>query len=116
MGTILGTWNPVRWPWDAYPDAYRATAAGRIHRLQWSVHRRRHGVAPGDRFFLLKQGVEPRGIVAAGTIVDGPADGAHWSGRPGATTRYVTVDLDTVVDIDDVLPVEQLRARLPRTH
>lgn len=116
MTAVLGTWNPTKWPWDDIGEAIAATARGEVVRSRWSVSNRKHGIAVGDRFFLLKQQVEPRGIVASGTVASVPFEAAHWNNRPGATTNYVTIELDVVLDPDDVLPIEQLAAELGNTH
>jgi len=87
MAAILETWNPNKWPWDDIDEMVAETASGNAVRSRWSVSNRRHGIAIGDRFFLLKQEVEPRGIVASGTISSLPFEDAHWNNKPGATTK-----------------------------
>lgn len=116
MAAILGTWNPNKWSWDDMDEAIAATAAGDRVPDRWSVSNRKHGIAIGDRFFLLKQEVEPRGIVASGTVASLPFEDAHWNNRPGATTNYVDIAFDVVLHPDDVLPAERLVAELGNTH
>lgn len=116
MTAILGTWNPNKWSWDDIDQAIAATAAGDVVPDRWSVSNRRHGIAIGDRFFLLKQEVDPRGIVASGTVSSLPFEDVHWNNKPGATTNYVNIMFDVVLDPDDVLPVERLVAELGNTH
>jgi hypothetical protein len=116
MAGILGTWNPKKWPWDDIDEAIAATAGGNVVPVRWSVGNRKHGIALGDRFFLLKQEVEPRGIVASGTVSSLPFEDAHWNNQPGVTTNYVNVAFDVVLDPEDVLPIEQLVAELGNTH
>jgi hypothetical protein len=113
---ILGTWNPGKWRWDGLADDVEATEAGSTVCRTWSVSNRRHGIAVGDRIYLLKQGVPPRGIVASGTVTTPPFEDAHWNGVPGATTNYVEVALDVVLDPEDPLPTERLVAELVHTH
>ncbi len=116
MTAILGTWNPNKWSWNSLPDEVRDTAVGKTIAAGWSVSRRRHGVAIGDRFYVLKQEVEPRGIIASGTVSSLPFEDAHWNGVPGNTCNYVKVEFDIVLDSDDVLPLEELMAQLGNTH
>ena len=116
MTAILGTWNPHKWSWDDIDEAIAATRAGDVVPDRWSVSNRTHGIEIGDRFFLLKQEVEPRGIVASGTVSSLPFEDAHWNNTPGATTNYVNITFDVVLDPDDVLPVERLVAELGNTH
>lgn len=116
MTAILGTWNPNKWAWDDIDEEVKKTAAGTPVPGRWSVSNRKHGVAVGDRFYLLKQEVEPRGLIASGTVTSLPFEDAHWNGKPGETTNYVYVEFDVVLDPNDVLPIEQLTAELGNTH
>src|SRR5262245_21555995 len=83
---------------------------------RWSVGHRRRGIGPGDRVFLLRQGVEPRGIVASGHATSPPFSAAHWNGRRDQFANYVEVDWDRVADLDDVLPTQLLVQEMPATH
>jgi hypothetical protein len=116
MTAILGGWNPARSAWADHEQAVEATARGRHVAVRWGVSRRRHGVGPGDRFYVLRQGAGRRGLVASGTVVSGTYEDAHWDGTPGRTIRYVDVELDRVVDPADVLPVELLLELCGRTN
>jgi 5-methylcytosine-specific restriction protein A len=80
------------------------------------VSNRQHGVSIDDRFFILKVGEDPRGLIASGTVVRVPFEDDHWDGTPGKTTNYVEVAFDRVLDPADVLPVELLESELPNTH
>lgn len=115
MTAILGGWNPARWTWHDLARHVAATGRGETVPLAWGVSRRRHGVGPGDRFYVLRQGAGRRGLVASGTVTSPTYEAAHWDGTPGRTIRYVDVELDRVVDPADVLPVELLRELCGRT-
>lgn len=61
-----------------------------------------------SRVFLLKQGPEPRGIVASGFTVSPVKTKKHWDAaraRKGAKQNYVDIRFDTVLgpDPDDIL-------------
>lgn len=118
MSTFLLTWNPQKWSWD---DAERALAAGETEQGRgfpdrWSIGGRTSGIESGDRVFLLRQGEEPRGVVASGTATSGPFTAAHWDNTPGRLANYVDVDWDRVVNDDAVLPTPLLLSELPGTH
>jgi hypothetical protein len=116
MTAILGTWNPALWQWQNIAEVIVATAAGRGVVDTWSVGNRRHGIEPGDRFFLLKVGKQPRGIVGSGTILSEPYATPHWDRTPGKTTKTVDVEFDRVIDPDQVLPWSVLSEELTHTN
>jgi hypothetical protein len=58
--TYLLTWNPNSWHWDNLEVQVRATAEGRQIDDRWSCGNTKQ-IRVGDRLFLLRQGVEPRG-------------------------------------------------------
>jgi 5-methylcytosine-specific restriction protein A len=116
MTAILGTWNPALAPWSGMADVIAATARGERVVDSWSVARRRHGIQPGDRFFLLKVGKPPRGMVGSGTILSEPYAAPHWDGTPGKITKLVDVEFDRVIDRDHVLAASTLAEQLRNTY
>lgn len=112
MATYLLTWNPAYE--DAWTKQYRdletVRRTGSV-RDRWSVgHTRR--IRKGDRLFLLRQGLEPRGIVASGYALGEPFLAPHWNrARPKDQCRYVWLRFDAMVDpeVDGVLRVRDLR-------
>src|SRR5688500_8317523 len=117
MTAILGTWNPAKWRWQDIAAVIVATASGQGVVDTWSVSNRRHGIKPGDRFYLLKVGRKrPRGMVGSGTILSEPYQGPHWDGTPGEKTQMVDVEFDRVIDPDKVLPRSVLSEQLPHTN
>lgn len=113
MSAIVLTWNPRRWSFDENEraDQKEQTESGRLTAQEWSVGRRRT-VPERQRAFLLRQGDEPRGIVASGwtgpmvPVSDAVTDG-------DATARYVEVSWDYVVDEDEPLPTTMLIEQVP---
>lgn len=67
MPTYLVTWNPKVWAWEHINDAAEQVKGGKPFPDRWRTTSRK--VEIGDRVFLLRQGKEPRGIVAAGRAV-----------------------------------------------
>lgn len=75
--TYLFTWNP-----DRFDEAEIEKIAEEISNsgptlMKWSTGTRRH-VAPGERVFLIRQGVDPRGLVGSGRIEGGADQVPHW--------------------------------------
>src|SRR5690606_11551191 len=93
----LLTWNPKRWPWDELPAAADAVAARGVHIERWSCGNTRH-IERGDRVFLLRQGQEPRGIIASGTVIDAPYPAEHWDAAREKPAWYVNAAFETLQD------------------
>lgn len=110
----LLTWNPKQWPWPDLEAQARRTAENEPVADRWSCGNTRR-IGPGDRLFLLRQGVEPRGIVAAGWATSGTFEAPHWDaerrGR-GELALYVDVRFERILnaDRDDPLPLSDLRS------
>lgn len=110
----LLTWNPAQWDLDSdeVAAAIDATTAGQVVLARWSTGSRTKGISDGTRGFLLKQGAEPRGIVASGTFRSSVEQDDHWDGS-GRIARYADVDWDTFVDPDLPLPLSILKEAVP---
>lgn len=115
--SFLLTWNPELWPpeneaWDAYIDA---TAQGEFPESRWSTGSRSSGMPRGSRVFLLRQGREPRGIVASGWVHhdDDVFPDDHWDDTPGKKANYIDFVYDHVIDPDDPLSLELLKTQVP---
>ena len=110
------TWNPDRWMWppEDHARAIQVTAAGGTMRDQWSVGLRTGGIQPGDRAMLLRQRHD-RGLVASGVFTSELYVDQHWDGT-GRPTRYGDLEWDTVLAIEDRLPVEQLELSVPEVR
>ncbi|EOI3364180.1 McrB family protein [Aeromonas hydrophila] len=78
--TYLLTWNP-----EHYQDGGNAgVTAGQEERWTCSSSKPQ----PGDRVFLIRLGVHPKGMVAKGIVTQGSFEAPHWR-DPGKTTRYI---------------------------
>ena len=106
--TYLFTWNPDK--------SGRATLTKWREKLEeelapittWSAGIRKD-LNEGERFFFLKQGKEPRGIVAAGYLHSGPFEQEHWEEQrasQGDTAVYVHLSFEEVLD-DQLPPLSQ---------
>ena len=74
--TWLLSWNPNRWEWTTLVDDRLATQKGTEVVHEWTCANRK--VRKGDKAFLVRSGVEPRGIVARGYIVSDSYTAPHF--------------------------------------
>ncbi len=112
MTTFLITWNPKRWHWEALHDQIDELRRKGFVDIRWSCGRTRR-IQRGDRIFMLRQGVEPRGIMASGYATSGAFEAEHFDEkRAGDTAIYVDVRLDTLLDplADTILERQELEA------
>jgi 5-methylcytosine-specific restriction enzyme A len=112
MTTYLLTWNPSKWPWPELPDCIQEIKATGHYLERWSCGRN-HKIVEGDRLFLLRQGLEPRGIVGAGRAVTIVFDDWHWDDAKRASGQralYIDVEFEVLLDADrePILPRAQL--------
>ncbi|HPO07503.1 MAG TPA: HNH endonuclease [bacterium] len=101
MNTILFTWNPRKWEWNDLPQAVvEANLYGRFVE-RWSCGITRH-ISPGDRAFLMRLGVSPKGLMGSGVVLTTPEEGPHWDiqqAANGDTAFYVYVLFDVLNEI-----------------
>lgn len=118
MPTFLLTWNSnsSKSKWESLADDVEAVRNGesRDEGRRWSVGVRKSGIAPGDRFFMLRQGPEPRGIMASGRIESDVYEDSHWD-DPARTANYVDITFDALIDPaeepDRLVPMRELLQR-----
>jgi 5-methylcytosine-specific restriction enzyme A len=67
METFLLTWNPKKWPWDDLDADYEQVRKCGFLDERWTCGRSKR-LRADDRVFLLRQGEEPRGILASGFV------------------------------------------------
>lgn len=98
MPTYLLTWNPENFAWTDLPSVAARVRAGDVVQDRWSAGGTQQ-IRMGDRIFLLRQGVEPKGIVASGRAASDWYEDRHWDeSRPNDTTTYVDVVFDRLID------------------
>lgn len=121
MGAYLTTWNPNHWPWTNLAENAQQTRDGGPVSEAWSCGVRKH-IEPRSRLFLLKQSVEPKGIMASGHSTSGVYEGEHWDSRlarQGRTALYVGADWEIILDpaVEALLPVAAFQTSdLPAVH
>ena len=97
MSTYLLTWNPNRWHWEDLREMADAVAEEGSTLIRWSCGNTKK-IEAGDRAFLLRQGVEPRGTIASSTVVASPYEAPHWNPDISGPALYVDVELDALLD------------------
>ena len=104
MATYLFAWNPALWSWPELPGEIRKLKRRGHVDIEWSGGRTRT-IEVGSRAFLVRVGVDPRGLFGAGYTLTAPQEREHW--RPekaaqGATTQYLKLRLDTLLELPAV--------------
>lgn len=94
VSTYLLTWNPAKYSWDDIDNCiHEISVHGHFNRY-WSCGRSKK-LRPGDRFFLLRQKIEPRGIVASGYVTSEPYKDDSIYNTSG-WSRYVKLVYDVI--------------------
>ena len=105
MQTFLLTWNPRKWTWSALDVEYDLARKQGFLDSRWSCGRSKR-IRAGDRVFLLRQGQEPRGIVASGFATsDEPFTADHFTDA-GRSALYIEARFDILLhpDREAILP------------
>jgi hypothetical protein len=112
MTAFLLTWNPRYRGWDDYEN----DVGSRPFVGAWSVSQGQQ-IGVGDRVYLLRQSVEPRGIVASGRVTKAVFTRRHWDPmKQGELAKYVLVRWDTLLPLDQTFSRQDLKADLPKGH
>ncbi len=111
MSAYLFIWNPTLWRWESLPQAVSDTNSGHGFVEPWSCGVTRR-IAVGDRAFLMRLGVAPKGIVGSGVVTSRPTEDEHWDperAKKGDTAFYVDIEFD-VLRTEPVIPEADLMA------
>jgi hypothetical protein len=93
MNAYLFGWNPLKFEWaDLSEDIKKLTATGKLED-NWSVISHR-SIRPGDRAYIVRVGVEPKGIFASGII----SSEAYPAFRKGRHYFRITIALDVLLN------------------
>jgi len=113
MSYFLLGWNARRFDFDL-EGAKRRLESGKC--IRWSCGNTTK-IHKGDHAFMLRQGLEPRGVFGHGEIVSEVHVDAHWE-LPRKLARYVKVRLEILMDpkFDGILPHKELVRRYPEVH
>lgn len=114
MSAYLYTWNPKRWKWADQPEAICRIGDGEQYDIDWSCGNTKK-IVVGDIFFLIKLGVEPKGIIGCGYISSVPYPLPHWDeekARQGLSALRTDL-LFKVLSEKPIIFIEQLQERYP---
>ena len=98
MATYLFSFNPVYWNWPEMAADIRKLARRGHFDTHWSCGRHRN-IEPGSRAFLVRVGVEPKGLFGSGVTLIPPAARPHWMAdkrAAGITSNYTTLRLEAL--------------------
>jgi len=109
----LLTWNPDKWNWQSLEADRVATHRGETVTHRWTCANRKAAV--GDKAYLARTGVSPKGIVAVGNIVRASYEAPHRDEAKSENSRsswYVDVVFSRIQDPlagDPYLTMEDLK-------
>ena len=111
------SWNPSKWTWTSLSDDRASTFSGEKASNSWRCASTKP--REGDRAYLMRTGVAPKGIVAVGTVTRAPYEAPHWDddrAEAGDTARFVDVDFDSVRDAeqDRIVLLDELVHQEPK--
>ena len=113
MNSFLFSWNPKKYPWDDLPKAVKTCRKFGRFGDAWSCVSYKQ-VQPGDRAFLVRVGVAPRGIMGSGYITSDPYLAPHWNNQEKTVYR-VNIDFDILFDPSNE-PILTLDTLKPKTR
>ena len=114
--TFIVLWNPDGWEWrpetrSRNQQEIRNTG---IFMGNWAMGNRRDVVQKDDRFFLLKVGDLPRGVMAAGHALGPMRKMPHWSPeKAGKLISYADIGWQVLLDEKSLLPKEAIEKEIP---
>ncbi len=97
MPAYLLTWNPKKFDWEYATRLVEYRQVGAIEG-GWSTGATKK-IAEGDRLFMMRQGTEPRGIIAAGRATSAVYQAEHWEDED-KSSNYVDFKFDVMIDYD----------------
>lgn len=120
MAAYLLTYNPKLWHWDNVQDCIEQIRARGHYPMSWTCGNTR-SIVPGDRLYIIRLGVKPRGIFASGKASSNVMEAEHWveSKRArGQLMRYVELNLDVLLDSDQepIFPYDKLMDDFPQVR
>ena len=95
MKAYLFGWNPQKFAWSDMDDDIKKLADTGKLEDNWSVISHK-SIRPGDRAFIVRVGVEPKGIFASGII----ASEAYPAFRNGRHYYRINIALDVLLNPD----------------
>jgi hypothetical protein len=95
MNAYLFGWNPIKFKWENIDaDIKKLKATGELID-NWSVASHKT-IRPGDRAYIVRLGVDPKGIFASGTIESEP----YLASRKGRIYHRINIRIDVLLNPD----------------
>lgn len=112
MSTYLLAWNPKLSPWDDLAEKSEKIKNGEKVIQRWSCGGTKK-IALGDRVFLIRLGLKPKGIICSGIVIKSPYKELHWMEERairGEKVLRIQFEVDNLLDPenDQVLLLERL--------
>jgi hypothetical protein len=95
MKAYLFGWNPIKFKWEDMDDDITTLAQTGKLEDNWSVVSHKT-IQPGDRAYIMRLGVEPKGIFASGYIASEP----YLASRKGRIYHRITIAMDVLLNPD----------------
>lgn len=95
MNAYLFGWNPQKFAWNDLDDDIKRLAAEGAIEDNWSVASHKT-IKPGDRAYIVRLGIEPKGIFASGYIASEP----YLASRKGRIYHRITISIDVLLNPD----------------
>jgi 5-methylcytosine-specific restriction enzyme A len=108
MNSYLFAWNPDKWNWLTLEESItELISTGKVTE-QWSCQSHKK-IRSGDRAFLARVGVPPKGIIGSGFVTTFPFLSPHWSGEDKDVYR-VRIQFDVLLNSDkeQILTLDEL--------
>ncbi|MDP3298031.1 MAG: HNH endonuclease [Thermodesulfovibrionia bacterium] len=111
MPAILLTWNPDRFSWDDLRKNANQVAKTKKLETRWSCGNSKN-IPIGTRFFMVRLGVEPKGIIGSGYTLSKPFKDKHWE-RDNDIALYVRIVFHMLKENPSV-SLRELQRKLPK--
>lgn len=109
--TYLFVWNPSKWPFSELNQKKQELESLARTKILWSVSAHKQ-VKIGDRAFICRVGVEPKGIFASGVIASEPRLAPHWSGTKLVQRLFLELDILLNPDVTEILSLDILNEKV----
>lgn len=98
MPGYMLTWNPNQFDWSDYSAMCKKTSLDKTVCDTWRC--RNSNIKKGDQIFMLRQGVDPRGIIGSGRAVSGV-----FLSKDRSRTSVCEIEFNRLLDVDMTEPL-----------
>ncbi len=99
MENYLLAWNPARWVWPELNDKLNNFKNELNVFQQWSVKNKQ--IKIGDRVFMIRLGVQPKGVFACGIVSEIDITAPHYDpieANNGTIVNYINFQFEILLD------------------